>query len=323
MSVNQLGLYCTFAPRRSHPQRLHYAPTTGLDPSPLQDFFLLSRSLLVSDAPGSRTFMPCPDCGGHFFELREKSWISELKHFGKQQKIQPKALRSSRAPQENRAFTELSQSFEEWIALCDVLTDFFKAQLMIINIFPHWLQALSKRKSPASVRAQMITCWLGSTLQAVQSESVSGYSLNVCVQKVFLCHEARSDQNSRSEGQKACSEPLSWSMNETLCRDRAWRRGLSTKWGTDCWNGCSHWCKVHPLFGLLPDSASNQWLSSANFSHTRFVHASHRVKTTFYTFFTSLHVFKKRNILLRCNRNEMSSFCVPRAAGGTSWYPYY
>ena len=54
---------------------------------------------------------------------------------------------------------------------------------------------------------------------------------------------------------------------ETLCRDRAWRRGLGAIWGTDCWNGCSHWCKVHPLFGLLPDSASNQWLLLQTF-HT-------------------------------------------------------
>ncbi len=83
----------------------------------------------------------------------------------------------------------------------------------------------------------------------------------MCVRKVFLCQKARSDQNSWSEGLEARSEPLSWSMNETLCRDRAWRRGLSAIWGTDCWNGCSHWCKVHPLFGLLPDPASNQWLS--------------------------------------------------------------
>lgn len=59
VSEYQLGLYCTFAPRRSHPQPRHYAPTTGLDPSPLQDFALLIRSLLVSDAPGSRTFKPC------------------------------------------------------------------------------------------------------------------------------------------------------------------------------------------------------------------------------------------------------------------------
>lgn len=48
----------TFVPRRSHPRPRRCAPTTGLDPSPLQDFSLLIRPLLVSDAPGSRTFKP-------------------------------------------------------------------------------------------------------------------------------------------------------------------------------------------------------------------------------------------------------------------------
>lgn len=48
---------------------------TGLDPSPLQDFSLLIRSLLVSDAPGSRTFKPCPERVVHFSELKKKlSW---------------------------------------------------------------------------------------------------------------------------------------------------------------------------------------------------------------------------------------------------------
>lgn len=108
MSVDQLGLYCTFVPLRSHPQPQHYAPTTGLDPSPLQDFSLLIRSLLVSGAPGSRTFKPCLGrFGALFFELQEKKLVQELKHFGKQQKVHPKALRSCRAPQENWAFTEL------------------------------------------------------------------------------------------------------------------------------------------------------------------------------------------------------------------------
>lgn len=76
--------------------------------------------------------------------------------------------------------------------------------------------------------------------------------------KSSLCRRAGSDQNSWSEGQETRSEPLSGSMNETLCRDGGWRRGLGAIWGTDCWNGCSHWCKVHPLFGPLPKPASTQ-----------------------------------------------------------------
>lgn len=58
MSAKQLCFYCTSAPLRSHPQPRHYAPTTGLDPSPLQDFALLIRSLLLSGALGFRTFKP-------------------------------------------------------------------------------------------------------------------------------------------------------------------------------------------------------------------------------------------------------------------------
>lgn len=119
LSVNQLCLYCTFAPRRSRPPPLHYAPTTGLDPSPLRDFFLLSRSLLVSDAPGFRTFKPCPDWVGYLLELRERSWISELKQPTKDPTLGA-ALRSSRAPQENRALRN------EQLVLCDVLSDFLQ-----------------------------------------------------------------------------------------------------------------------------------------------------------------------------------------------------
>lgn len=170
-SVNQLGVYCTFAPRRSHPQPQHYAPTTELDPSPLRGFFLLIRSLLVPDAPGSRTFKPSPDCVGHFLNCKIKP------------NLRTKALRqTTKGPTQGAALlqsaarkTELSQSFEDWIAgavWCSHRLS-FKAQAIIINIFPHWLQALSKRKSPVSVRAQVITCWLGSTPHTVQSESVS------------------------------------------------------------------------------------------------------------------------------------------------------
>lgn len=99
----------------------------------------------------------------------------------------------------------------------------------------------------------------------------------MCEEKSFLCQEAGSDQNSWSEGREARSEPLSGSMNETLRRDRAWRRGLGAIWGTDCWNGCSHWCKVHPLFGLVPDSASNQRLWQQNFTHIKFGRGENRL----------------------------------------------
>lgn len=71
-STEEPCLNCTFARRRSHPQPRHYAPTSVLDPSPLQDFSLLIRSLLASDAPGSRTFKPRQNSVVHFFELGVK-----------------------------------------------------------------------------------------------------------------------------------------------------------------------------------------------------------------------------------------------------------
>lgn len=61
----------TFVRRRSHPRPRRYAPTTGPDPSPLQDFSLLFRPLLVSDAPGSRTFKPRLDRFNALFYLKE------------------------------------------------------------------------------------------------------------------------------------------------------------------------------------------------------------------------------------------------------------
>lgn len=137
----------------------------------------------------------------------------------------------------------------------------FMVQMMIVNISFHWCEALSKCTSPPSVRT-------GSVRSAPQISGSESRNIlhNMSVQKVFLCHRAKSNQTSWSEGQEACSERLCWSMNETLSWDGAWRRGLGAIW--DRWNGCSHWCKVHPLFGLLPDSASNLWLQQQTFLNT-------------------------------------------------------
>lgn len=137
-----------------------------------------------------------------------------------------------------------------------------------------------KKKSPASGRAQNVHLLGAQLLRQFRERFCFLFFVlkeKMCEEKSFLCQEAGSDQNSWSEGREARSEPLSGSMNETLRRDRAWRRGLGAIWGTDCWNGCSHWCKVHPLFGLVPDSASNQRLWQQNFTHIKFGRGENRL----------------------------------------------
>ena len=120
MPIDKQGLHCTFALRRSHPQPRHCAPKTGLDPSPLQDFSLLIRSLLVSAAPGSRTFKPCPGRLVHFFfNFWKKRKAAQLKHFGKQQKVHFKVLRSSRAlSKKKKSFRKALK--KKLLMLCDV-----------------------------------------------------------------------------------------------------------------------------------------------------------------------------------------------------------
>lgn len=136
-SADQLSLLCTFALRRSHPQPQHCAPTTGLDPSPLQDLFLLIRSLHESDVPGFQTFTPCSDrLVTLSWSSWKKHWVRQLKHFGTQEKVHFNALRSSKAPQTNWAFTELCGGKE----VTDAVWCFRGASLKIRKDFLLWFK---------------------------------------------------------------------------------------------------------------------------------------------------------------------------------------
>lgn len=96
--------YFTFALQRSHPQLQHYAPTTGLDPSPLQEFSLLIRSRLVLAAPGSQTFKALSWSFGWLFEILlwfgsdRQDGLDKLKHFSNEQRVHfgaPRSLKSA------------------------------------------------------------------------------------------------------------------------------------------------------------------------------------------------------------------------------------
>lgn len=136
----------------------------------------------------------------------------------------------------------------------------FKTEAAMTNIFPHWFQALSKAQNlQRQFERKLVTCACAQLPRQFTQKRSEKYSLKcVNVWRRRLSNRPNRIKTVDPGDQEARSEPLCWSMNETLRRDRVRRRGLSAIWGTDCWNGCSHWCKVHPLFGLLPDSASNQ-----------------------------------------------------------------
>lgn len=106
-------LYFTFALQRLHPQPQHYAPTTGLDPSPLQEFSLLIRSRLLSAAPESRTFKALSWAMLNtfwniinIFVSGWKDYSDFLKHFSNKQNVPFRAQRSSKSAAQV-AFSEL------------------------------------------------------------------------------------------------------------------------------------------------------------------------------------------------------------------------
>lgn len=146
--------YCTFAPRRSRPPPRHYAPTTGPDPSPLQDSSLLIRSLLVSGAPGSRTFKPrsrWTRCT--LFELKKNtkmSWRAWALWQTNSRRSNPQALRSSTAPQDTLSFHRALKKKRSGAVRCfgrrlgeekeqqkNPLTLSSKPETTVTDVFPH------------------------------------------------------------------------------------------------------------------------------------------------------------------------------------------
>lgn len=130
------------------------------------------------------------------------------------------------------------------------------------QISPRIASILHELASPC---AQLFVCWVRLRRQMRLNWNRAKVFLSTCRNSSFV---ARLDRikNSWSDSHGASSEAVIWSINE--CRDGAWRRGLGAIWGTDCWNGCSHWCKVHPLVWTCARFSIQPVTYPANF-HTR------------------------------------------------------
>lgn len=162
---------------------------------------------------------------------------------------------------------------------------------MNVDICLHRLQSLSERTSRAGVGAQRIIC----SNREDQTEMEMYFKK---IKKSRSAHRKSSFvtrpgwiKNSWSWGQWAWSEPLSWSMNETLRRDGAWRRGqvpyggpiveMDALIGVKCIR-CLDRCQIH-----YPTRDSHNKLS-------------HNSSTRFDSFFFLFACLKKRKANFQC-----------------------